>query len=399
MTHKIADLCTTHVQTLKRASMEKAQLYDAESIGRLPWPDTADSVYTQRFLEPFVTNGASRYIDNVHAEVFALKSDSYVFPLVVPEIHPDNSYVCSPYNHYITFGKEHAGMIDNPLLSPLIKPLLTLMGKLGRAVKLDSVVYVNNWLYAIDLYPEGIEPQHLRAIVACLTQRFPERAIIFRSLNPKTNGQLMLQLKKMGFHLIASRYVWVTDTKKEEIFRTRIVKSDLRLWERNPYQILDEPQISATECGELLGLERLLYVIQHSPLQPQFNQNYMQLLVDQGLLNFKVLKLNGTCKGVAGYLQRNGTMYCPFFGYDKKDPEHNTIYRLLNTSLLLEAKKRGALFNQSAGAAFFKSVRRAEGCLESMAVYTQHLPRRQKAAWSILSSFVNALAPRYMRNY
>lgn len=399
MTNKIADLYTPHVHTMKRASSEKAQLYDARSIDRLPWPDTHDSHYTRRYVEPFVNNGVRHYIDNIHADMFALKVDPFVFPIVAPEIHPDNSYVCSPYNHYITLGKEHAGMIDNPLLAPLVKPLLSLVGKLGRAVKLDSVVYVNNWLYAIDLYPEGIQPHHLKSIIACLTERFPDRAIIFRSITPVINGQLTHNLKNLGFHLIPSRYVWVTDAKREEIFRTRIVKSDLRLWERHPYQMLDEPELSTEESVELLRLEQLLYVIQHSPLQPQFNQNYMQLLVDQGLLNFKVLKLNDMCKGVAGYLERNGTMYCPFFGYDKKDPDHNAIYRLLNTSLLLEAKKRGALFNQSAGASFFKSVRRAQGCLESMAVYTKHLSRKQKTAWSILSSLVNTLAPRYMRNY
>ena len=284
MTHKIVDLYAP--QVLKRVSAEKAQLYDASSIDRISWPDTEDSYYTKRYLEPFVKNGVAHYIDNIHADMFALKTDPFVFPIVAPKIHPDNSYVCSPYNHYITYGKEHAGMIDNPLLAPLIKPILSMVGKLGRTVKLDSVVYVNNWLYAVDLYPEGIHHHHINEILACLTERFPDRAIIFRSLTPKTNGHLMLDLKKLGFHLIPSRHVWVTDGKKEEIFRTRIVKSDLRLCERSPYQMLDEPQLSREECKELLGLERLLYVVQHSPLQPQFNENYMHMLVDQGLLDF-----------------------------------------------------------------------------------------------------------------
>lgn len=374
-------------------------LYDASTIDTLKWPETAEGASSKRFLLPLVKNGVGHYLDNIQAEMFALKAGPHVLPLLVPAESPQNSYVCSPYNHYIALGKESIGLISNPLVKYCVLPCLNLLGRLCRAEQLDSVVYVNNGMFAIDLYPENLPQPLLAAIVALLKERFPTRAILFRSLTPLTNAPLMEILQKLGFGLLASRHVFITDASKEAIFHTRIFKSDLNLWNKSRYEVLDETQLSEADCPEMLRLERLLYVIQHSQLQPQFNINYMLLLFKQKLLKFKVLKMEGQIKGVAGYFEKNGVMYCPFFGYDKEDADHTVIYRLLNTALLLEAQKSGVLFNQSAGAAFYKSIRRAEGCQEWMAVYNRHLKLGQKFAWRILMLLLNTLGPRYMRKY
>jgi hypothetical protein len=90
---------------------------------------------------------------------------------------------------------------------------------------------------------------------------------------------------------------------------------------------------------------------------------------------------------------------CPIFGYLKDSPDSNTIYRILNTALLIEAQQERLLFNQSAGASFFKSIRRAEGCLEYMAVYTRHLPYSQRLVWSTLQLFMNSIGSKYMKKY
>ncbi len=131
-----------------------------------------------------------------------------------------------------------------------------------------------------------------------------------------------------------------------------------------------------------MDLYQQLYVVQHSQLQPQFNLSYFKMLIEEQLLKFKILKSDGVIRGVAGFYKRNNVMMCPIFGYDKAGTDSNAIYRILNTALLLEAQKEGLVFHQSAGAAFFKSIRRAEGCLEYMAVYTKHLPANRQLIWS-----------------
>jgi hypothetical protein len=385
----------------KRHSYESSsvQLFDSKTIESLDWPATQDGRYAKKFLEPLLKNGIQHYIDNVNAEIFALKIENLVLPVVVAKENYDNSYVCSPYTHYISYGKASMKLIENPFLVRFIGSLINGVGKLGRMGCINSVVYVNNWLFSTDLYPEGFTSEHLSAIVTFLKKIFPQHAIIFRSLNRLTTAPLQELLKNHGFHLIASRQVYITDAKNQSIFQTRILKSDLKLWRETPHEIIDENQISSDDYPQLLDLYNTLYINQHSSLNPQFNNQFIQMVFNTQFLQFKILKINGCIKGVAGYLERNGIMLCPFFGYDKNEPGHNVVYRLLSTSLLLEAQKRGLIFHQSAGASFYKTVRRAESCLEMMAVYTGHLSFKQKFTWAALKMFINSIAPPYMKKY
>lgn len=375
------------------------QLYDRENIESLAWPQTVDGSYAENFLAPLVKHGISYFIDNIQAEIFVLRVNDFIFPLVVVTENYSNSWVCSPYAHYISYGQESSDIVGNALFSKILKQLMGGFGALSRSHKMNSVVYVNNWMFSTDLYPEGLRSEHIRLIVNFLTNRFPSHAIILRSLNSITTPSLLNDLKENAFHLIASRYVFVTDAKNESVFKTRILKSDLKLWKESSYQIVDGNELQIDECSKLMDLYRDLYVVQHSHLQPQFNHEYFKLLFSKGLLNFKVLKANGEIKGVAGFYKRNQVMMCPIFGYAKNNQESNLIYRLLNTALLLEAQKENLLFNQSAGAAFFKSIRRAQGCLEYVAIYTNHLPLRRKLFWSMLKFFINRVGAKFMEKY
>jgi hypothetical protein len=377
----------------------KAELYDANNINELDWPETTDGQYAKAFLGPLVKNRISYYIQNVQAEIYVLKYRDLIFPILdVNESHT-NSWVCSPYAHYFILGKEFSGIVGNRYLSLMAKEFLNIFGKICRSGKINSVVYVNNWLFSTDLYPEGITSEHVDAILNLLTKRFPEHAIMMRSLNKITTPSLLESVQKHNFHLIASRYVYVTDTLKDSIFKTRILKSDLKLWNQASYQILKDDEVQLNDCQEFLNLHQKLYVIQHSPWQPQYNLFYFRHLFENQLLKFKVFKTDGVIKGVAGYYKRGKIMMCPIFGYQKDCPDSNPTYRILNTALLLEAQKEGLLFNQSAGASFFKSIRRAEGCLEYMAVYTRHLSFHRQLMWATLQLFMNKFGSRYMQNY
>ena len=66
---------------------------------------------------------------------------------------------------------------------------------------------------------------------------------------------------------------------------------------------------------------------------------------------------------------------------------------------VLEAQKKGAVFNQSAGGSFYKKVRRAEGNMEYTAVYQKHLPLPRRIPWKILSLLSNSLGQMYMKRY
>lgn len=377
----------------------KINFFDASTIDTLEWPNTPDGEYAKRFLLPLVKKGTQHYFENIHADLFVLKIDQCVLPIVAVDENYNNSYVCSPYGHYFSHAKESIPIIQKSPLALIAKNFMIGFGEICRKGKINSAVYVNNWLFSTDLYPQEITTNQISSIVAFLKDRFPKHAIIFRSLNSVTNKPLLQSLKEHRFKFIASRQVYLTNTKNDSIFQTRILKSDLKLWRERPFEISDESQITSDNFSRLLSLYNLVYLSKHSYLNPQFNHHFLQLLFDEKLLSFKILKIDNEIKGVAGYFERNGVMLCPFFGYDKDHAEHSVIYRLLCTTLLLDAQKKGLIFHQSSGASFYKKIRRAEGCIESMAIYTRHLSSKQKLSWLALRVLINTFAPSYMKKY
>lgn len=379
---------------------EQMELFDAQTIDQLEWPDNPAANYAKNFLGPLVRQGLAPFIENIDASIFVLRLGSYIFPILVPNLSATcNSYVCSPYNHYLTLGRLNLSLMDNPHLVRVVKTFFPFFEKSAKLGRLDSVIYVNHWLSFTDLYPAQLSKTLLAKMIEFLEQRFPDRAIIFRSLNSISTLSLISDLSDLDLHLIASRYVYLSDTKDEALFRTRILKSDKKAWEHCPYRIQTGDFTEVDSCAQFLNLERSLYVLHHTELHPQYTEKFVRHLFEQRLLQFISLWRGDECVGVAGYMQRDGVMFCPFLGFNKADPEHNQIFRLLNIALLFEAKKHGWLFNQSAGASFFKSVRRAKGTIEYMGVYTKHLPKRQRYTWTFLARMINTFGQSCMKKY
>ncbi len=383
------------------ANMEDTdiQLFDRETIKSLVWPDTEAGLKAKRFLEPLVKNNISYYIDNINADIFVLKVDQFVFPVIVAQKNYRDSFICSPYGQYISYAKEYLPLIGNRFLELCANSFLTILGIFLRWGSFNSVVYVNNWLSSTDLYPKEISSTQITAIQKFLIQKFPRYAIVFRSLNTLTNAPLIEKLKKEKFQLLSSRQIFVTDTKNPAVYQTRPYKCDLKLYKTSHLEVVDTQEIALEECPDLLKLHQSLYLDHHSYLNPQFNNRFIEHVFEGRYLEFKAVKDGDRIKGMAGYSICDGVMASHLFGYDKSDPQQMEVYRILNTSLLLEAQKRGLIFHQCSGAAYYKSIRHAEGCMDFMAVYTHHLPIKQRLSWATLRNFINTVAPRYMKKY
>ena len=158
-------------------------------------------------------------------------------------------------------------------------------------------------------------------------------------------------------------------------------------------------QLNAEEHERILYLYNLLSIEQHSRLNPQLNLSFIRLLIEEKILQIKALKKEGMIEGIVGYLVQGKTLFCPFIGFDKAHPDKSKLYRLLSTTLLMEARKNKFLMHQSAGASFYKTVRRATGYQEYLGVYTRHLPFKQKFAWGVLQGMMNLAAAPLMKKY
>lgn len=375
------------------------QLYNCHTIDTLAWPDTESGQFARRYLIPLIKEGPRRFIDNIDAEMQLLQIDNHLLPILISNNNYENSYVCSPYGHYVALAFDKLHIFKKPLVKSAAELTLNVLGKALRRGKINQIVYVNHWLLSTDLHPQNLTKQQLDSISCFLQKQFPHSAIAFRSINIKTSPALKKEIKKCGFKFIVSRQVYLTDTTEKSLFSTRIIKSDLKLWRESGYEVVDGKSLNESEKERVLKLYHIHSIGHHSSLNPQFNSQFLNMMVDQNLLHVKALRRDGVIDGVAGYQIKNGVFFCPFFGYDKSQVDQTRLYRLLSTMLLLEASKEGGLFHQSAGASFYKKIRRATSYTEYMSVYIRHLPFKQRLAWNMVRGVMNLVALPFMKNY
>ena len=211
--------------------MPPFQLFSRTDLDTLPWPDSEDGAYAASYLAPFLKNGAQPYIRNIHqTEMLVALAGGCIFPLTLTRYHPHNAYTVSPYNHYISYGgSEEVHRLKNPPIEKVIQLLLLPIAAYFQASRFDQVVYVNNWLLSTNLYPRLDEPA-VAALAEHLPHLFPDRAIVFRSVDPYRNPLLFNSLQSRGFKMVLSRQVWYMDP--QHALHTRQVKEDQRVLRR-----------------------------------------------------------------------------------------------------------------------------------------------------------------------
>ncbi|MCL4835909.1 MAG: GNAT family N-acetyltransferase [Caldilineaceae bacterium] len=377
--------------------MPDVQFYTSEKVSQIVWPETADGKYARRYLLPFLSDGPQAYIRNVHnTELMVAQVGETILPLTVTHFHPDNSYTCSPYSHYISYGGyEEVKRLGNPPVEALIRAALHPVAWYFRRAGLDRVVYVNNWLLSTNLYP-GLDEATIRALAQALPERFPDRTVIFRSVDKRANPLLLESLRGEGYRMVLSRQVWYM--QPAEALRTRQVKEDARVLRGYRYEVVDGKDLTDDELERCLELYNLLYLEKYSYYNPQFTEAFLRLARDADILHLRALRRDGLINGVMGFFVRNGLMTQPLFGYDTGLPVDEGLYRLLTLITLQEGLERGLLVHASGGVGKFKKIRGGKSVIEYNAVYDQHLPIHRRLPWRILQGISAAAIPIFQKN-
>jgi hypothetical protein len=372
------------------------QIYHSSTIDLLQWPETEEGQYAKKYLYPLIKNGARHYIDNTETEMIVIKVDDVVFPATINNAEYENSYVCSPYTLYVNCGFEKIETMQNRWLKTIGLFFLKLFKRAFRSGKINKIIFVNNWLFTTNLYPKMSDTQ-IEGIKKALMERYPDHAIAFRSITKFDNASGFTSLAKNKFDLIACRPVFFLDTKKEEPFKARMFKSDLKIFQNSQYEVITNDQIQKEDYKRILELYRNLYITKYTQYSPQLNLNFIELAVQNKVLNVKALRKNGKIDAVMGYFARNGVATSPIFGYDTSLPQDLGLYRIISTLLTLEAKDKGLIVNQSAGASQYKKLRRAESDIEYTAVYSRHLPLGRRLPWFFMRSVINGIGVPFMK--
>ena len=371
-------------------------LFNSTNLGDLVWSDTIDSVYAKSYLLPLINDGPQTYISNVHTNLQLLQIGEVTLPITVTEYHPENSYVCSPYNHYFAYGEEEFGKLGNPVFEMALQVGLSPLFFLYRHSNFDNVVLVNNWLLSTNLYP-AITSQQVKAATEFLIEQFPNRPIVWRSVDAFGNPNLHKTLLELGYQMVFSRQVYYQPPK--EALKKKQVKIDLGKYRKSSYRLIDGSGLGLADVPRIAHLYRLLYLEKYSYFNPQFTEAFFRLALNQNLLIFKAFEIEGRIDAVMGYFRRNGIMTQPIFGYDTHLPQSLGLYRLLSTQVLLEGEKLQLLINCSGGVGNFKRLRGGRPVLEYNAVYGRHLPQKERLPWLALQQVLNTVAVPIIQHY
>ncbi|MFW5433424.1 GNAT family N-acetyltransferase [Paenibacillus apiarius] len=383
--------------------MSTVVLYDATNIDGLPWPNDEEGQAAKAWIEPWIRQGPERYVDNIQTRMMALVIDGqYVLPITVNEQEYDNAYVCSPYTHYVSYAKQELGMLKQPLLE---RPLAWLLSGIGYGMKLarcNRVVNVNNWLLSTNLYPR-MTPEHVLAIIAMLQARFPDYAIVFRSLNRRYYPELCRSLEEAGCALVPSRQIYCLDTRDSSTQNAKarwLIKRDEGLLAKHGYEAVPHNELAPADIPRFVQLYNLLYIDKYSPCNPQFNELFFTHALAEKTLRFVALRTaGGRIDGILGYFCRGGILTTPIFGYDTALPLETGLYRMLSAVLFREAQRLGMQWNESSGAAQFKRNRGAAGHWEYSAVMDRHLPAYRRSCWSFISLVANRIGVPLMERH
>ncbi|MBK8421644.1 hypothetical protein [Candidatus Villigracilis saccharophilus] len=371
------------------------QLFTRENIHTLQFPSSGDGEYAHRYL-PRVMDDPQKYIRNVHnTQLMAVKIDDVILPISLTNFHPENTYTVSPYSHYVSYGGlEEVKHLNNPPAEKMVKLIMGPAACYFRYAELDKVVFVNNYLLSTNLYP-SVNSSQLSAVSEALIKWFPDRAIIFRSVDQKKNPHVVQTLDELGYDLVLSRQVWYMDPATA--LKTRQCKEDLRVLRKNEYEVVNGRDLSDDELRRAVNLYELLYLQKYSYYNPQFTFDFLKLARDEEILNMYALKKAGRVDAIMGFFIRNSVMTQPLFGYDTSLPLAEGLYRLLTLITLQEGLKRNVLVHASGGVGNFKKVRGGESVTEYNAVYTKHLPRKQRLPWKLIQAVSRAAIPYFKK--
>ena len=372
------------------------ELFTRENISSLIWPSTPDGDYARRYLLPMMLDGAQKYIKNIYnTRLMLVKVDEVIIPITISDFHPDNTYTVSPYSHYVSYGGfEEVKHLNNPPVEALIKIIMNPVAWYFRRTELDKVLYVNNYLLSTNLYP-SVNSGQLSALSEALPKWFPDRAIVFRSVDQKKNPHIYQVLEANGYELVLSRQVWYMEP--EQAVCTRQYKEDMRVLRKHGYEVVDGKDLNDEELVRALHLYNLLYLEKYSYYNPQFTFEFMKLARDEEILHLRALKRDGKINAVMGFFIRNRTMTQPLFGYDTSLPQEEGLYRLLTLITLQEGLERKLLVHASGGVGKFKKVRGGKSVTEYNAVFTKHLPARRQRPWKLIKAISKFAIPYFQK--
>lgn len=326
---------------------------------------------------------AGALIDNLDTVMSRLETSVGDLPVSRNEGQPRTCYVCCPTVAYVEYAlSELRHFTGHPLLSAALHGLVNSSRPLMALSGIDRHVQFNNWLLATNPVP-NLDGAELQALTDRFVAAHPRHALVWRSLNAVSDAAKLATFTAAGYDLFPARQVYLLDCRTTPPVH-RDERRDLALLAGSDYAVEPPERLGADDYARMAELYGHLYLEKYTRLNPQYTAAFMAAAHRGKLISFYGLRRNGRLDGVIGFFDAGDVMTAPIVGYDTALPQSLGLYRRLMAIGMRRARDNGLLYNMSAGAAGFKRNRGGVPAVEYAAVYTRHLPRRQRiASWIV----------------
>lgn len=330
-----------------------------------------------------------RWVSNVRTDLDWVEVEGLRLPVTRNRGELDSSYVVSPYAALILYSRQEMQKVPRAFhfLLGILAPLSWML----KSMRLNEHVALNNWMLSTNLYPR-VSPTALIAEARRLREQNPESFVLLRSLNERTNGDLIAALRAEGFSFIPSRQVYFFEPGAELSARHNY-RMDQKLLEKSPLRIVPGADFTERDFTRARELYDLLYLAKYSEYNPAFTADYLKLCRDTGAMDFFGLRDEaGELQGVLGFFILNGILTAPIVGYNTGRPAREGLYRQLIALTLREAARRGLVVNLSSGASGFKRLRGGVPVTEWSAVDVRHLGWGRRLGFRVLQGLLYGIA-------
>ena len=361
------------------------QLFSKYNIKDLTWPTEPWGRFAEGLLRPLCDDGVARYVRNIEAEQYVLKLGSKVLPLTVVDAAYENSYIASPYTHYVQFTAEELRLVTSRVVGKLLDLTEKLLKYPCRACEMNRIVLVNGWPLTTTFYPE-LTGAEVGAVRDFLVRRFPHHTIAFRTVDGLFGDGFGQLFRQQGFRLIYYRPIYSLDPTVENFRPRAALRRDLNLLKKTEYAVLGAEQLGEGDIERISELYHKLYIQKYTSCNPQYTKDFFLLLWRKKLMELTALKKGGRVDGFIASYGDERQLADPFLGHDTDLPKSLGIYRMLAALVYLQAKERGVLMNYSAGVGDFKKRRGCRKTVEYLAIDDRHLGSRRRLPWALLQA-------------
>ena len=364
------------------------QVFDKNNIDQLNWADFEHGKELESYWKKAVVNGIEYLIKGASQAAGVLAIGNQLLPLVINDGNQtkNQSYVVSNLSQYFDYSREEIlkGEKYGKSEKAAAKWLFPIARSAAKFMGFEKVVYVNNWLFSGNLYPE-IDTSLLAKAIEKIKLHYPDYAIVFRSIDESGTPNLFEGLKHNGCQSLSARLLYYLDFEETNIKKKRPLQQDIKRWQKQVD--FTEKSIEKLDSQTLERVKELytkLYLDKHSAYNPNYTNEMVDGLFKSGLLNFSGIYLEEELSAIQLIWKRNEVVTTPFIGYDQDLPREQSPYRHMNVVLTQFAQENDCLLNMSSGADAFKKQRGGEPVFEYNMVYYAHLSGFRKLIWKFM---------------